>query len=217
MYLVSEDKISKTDNKNPPQTKKEPSRKYNHPKKKKNKHVITKREKIQKKEKNNSQHDYDKRVEMRDKIRENEIRHNTQIKTIADFLQKVLPQQQNKKVSYKSSPQQHSDGENHTAKRRSLSFPTSHEVVYESLPSTSSSPPPPLQDVFYKTSKRTSAEIPSDDDDADVSPEIEEHVRDFGRDNFGELASPYLTTYVDNKQFLDKQYGIRKEIDGTYI
>jgi predicted N-formylglutamate amidohydrolase len=31
---------------------------------------------------------------MRHKIREDEIKHNTQIKAIADFLQKVLPQQQ---------------------------------------------------------------------------------------------------------------------------
>jgi hypothetical protein len=46
---------------------------------------------------------------MRDKLREDEIKHNTQIKAIADFLQKVLPQP-SKKVSFKS--EQHSDSEN---------------------------------------------------------------------------------------------------------
>jgi uncharacterized protein with gpF-like domain len=54
---------------------------------------------------------------MRDKIREEKIRHNTQIKVIADFLQKGLPQLQNKKVSFKSE-QQHFDGENHTEERK---------------------------------------------------------------------------------------------------
>jgi hypothetical protein len=34
-------------------------------------------------------------------------------------------------------------------------------------------------------------------------------------ENFGELASTYLTPYVYNKRFLDKKYGIRKEEDGT--
>jgi hypothetical protein len=92
-------------------------------------------------------------------------------------------------------------------------FEPSPETVYESLPSTSSSP----QDVLYETPKISSgAEIQSDDD-ADGSPEIEEHVRKFGREKFGELASPYLTPYVYNKGFLDKQYSIRKEADGTFM
>jgi hypothetical protein len=82
------------------------------------------------------------------------------------------------------------------------------------LPSTSSSP----RDVFYETPKRSSSvEIQSDDDDADESPEIEEHVRKFGRENFGKISRPYLTPYVYNKRFLDKLYGIRKEADGTFM
>jgi hypothetical protein len=65
---------------------------------------------------------------MRDKIREDEIKHNTQVKAIADFLQKVLQhQQQSKKVSFKSESD---DSENPIAQ--------SPEDVYESLPSTSS-------------------------------------------------------------------------------
>jgi hypothetical protein len=35
--------------------------------------------------------------------------------------------------------------------------------------------------------------------------------RRFGREQFGEIASPYLTPDVYNKRFLDKQYGLRKE------
>jgi hypothetical protein len=160
---------------------------------------------------------------MLDEIREDEISHNTQIKAIADFLQKVFTQQQqqqSKNVRFKTE-QQHSDGENHTAssRKRRLTFAPSPETVYESLPSTSTSTPP-IQDVFYETPKKTGADIPSDDDvdvATDMSPEIEEHVRKFGRENFGELTSPYLTPYVYNKPFVDKQYEIRKETDGTFM
>jgi hypothetical protein len=51
----------------------------------------------------------------------------------------------------------------------------------------------------------------------DESPEIEEHVRTFGRENFGKIAIPYLTPYVYNKRFLDKQYVFRKEADCTFL
>jgi hypothetical protein len=106
---------------------------------------------------------------MRNEIREDQIRPNTQIKAIADFLQNVLPsQQQSRKVTFKTGS--HSDGKKQTtASKRRLEFEPSPETVYES------------------TSKRSSgAEIQSDDDEADGSPEIEEHVRTFGRENFGE-------------------------------
>jgi hypothetical protein len=103
MYRVSEDRINKTKNKNPPQ--KEPTRKHTPPK---NKRVITlQKNKTKKKRKNNSnsQHHYNKWLAMCNEIREDKIRHNTQIKAIADFLQKLLlqqQQQQSKKVSFKT-------------------------------------------------------------------------------------------------------------------
>jgi hypothetical protein len=111
------------------------------------------------------------------KIREDDIIHtrNTQIKDIADFLQKVLPQP-SKKVRFKS--EQHSDGEN--PRKRRLSFAPSPEDVYESLPSNYSS-------EFYVTPKKS--EIPNDDDD-DATDVSEEHVRTFGREHFGELVTP---------------------------
>jgi hypothetical protein len=136
---------------------------------------------------------------MRDKLREDEIKHNTQIKAIADFLQNVFPQPSNK-VSFKS--EQHSDGEN--PRKRRLSFAPSPEDVYESLPSTSS---------FETHSK---VEIQSDDN-VDATEVSQEHVRTLSRENFGELASPYLAPYAYNKRFLDKQYDIRKEADGTFM
>jgi hypothetical protein len=141
------------------------------------------------------QHDYDKWLEMREKIREDEIKHNNQLKAIADFLRKVLPQS-SEKVSIKSV--QDNPG------KRKLSFAPSSEDVYESLPSTSG----------FETPSKVEIQSDNDVDATEVSPE---HVRTFGRENFGELASPYLTPYTYNNWFLDKQYGIRKEADGTLM
>jgi hypothetical protein len=207
MYLVSEDQINKTSKQNSPppppsKIKKEQTLRR----------VSTKRKNRVQRRKNNSQHDYETWLKMRHKNREDEIRRDTQIKAIADFLQKVLPQgqplqQKSKNVSFKTEP-----GESRTESRRRLSFAPSPEAVYESLPSTSTLPP----DVLYETPKSTSSVEIQSDDDTDVSPEIAEHVREFGRKHFGELASPYLTPYIYNKRFLDKQYGIRKEADGTF-
>ena len=45
---------------------------------------------------------------------------------------------------------------------------------------------------------------------------VEEDVRDFGRNYFGELACPYITAYLYNRRFLDEQYGIRME-DGWFM
>ena len=46
---------------------------------------------------------------------------------------------------------------------------------------------------------------------------MDEDVIYFGRKNFGELASPFLTPYLYSRRFLDKQYGIRREDDGTFM
>jgi hypothetical protein len=94
------------------------------------------------------------------------------------------------------------DGE--IPRKRKFAFSPSSEDVNESLPSTSS----------FETSSKVEIESDNDVDATEVSPE---HVRTFGRENFGELASPYLTPYVYNKRFLDKQYGIPKEADGTFM
>jgi hypothetical protein len=37
---------------------------------------------------------------------------------------------------------------------------------------------------------------------------IESDVSKYGREKLGEIAGPYLTPYVYNRRFLDKQYGI---------
>ena len=43
------------------------------------------------------------------------------------------------------------------------------------------------------------------------------YYKHYGMAHFGETASPYLTAYLYNRRFLDKDYGIRKEEDGTFM
>jgi len=45
----------------------------------------------------------------------------------------------------------------------------------------------------------------------------EEEVIDFGRMKFVEIASLYLTPYLYNRIFPDKQYGIRREDVGSFM
>ena len=36
-------------------------------------------------------------------------------------------------------------------------------------------------------------------------------------EKFGEIACPYLKPYIHYARFLDKQYGIRREDDGSFM
>ena len=48
------------------------------------------------------------------------------------------------------------------------------------------------------------------EEDDDVGTE----VRDFGTKYFGKIASGYMTSYLYNRSYLDKDFGIRKDADG---
>ena len=54
-----------------------------------------------------------------------------------------------------------------------------------------------------------------EDDDDDVYDEdddfVEDEAREYGRENVGPVASPYLMPYVYKRRFLDSQYGVRKD------
>jgi len=74
-------------------------------------------------------------------------------------------------------------------------------------------PQPLLHAILYETPKtQTGAETEYDDEDDDTS-DIEEEAKDFGMKNFGKTVSPYLTPYIYNRLFFDKQFGIQKEGD----
>ena len=67
----------------------------------------------------------------------------------------------------------------------------------------------PSNEVVYKTTptkpKYKIEVVAEDDDDHDV---VREEVKDCGRKNFGEIGSSYVTPYLYNRLFFDKQYSI---------
>ena len=66
---------------------------------------------------------------------------------------------------------------------------------------------PSIETVYETTPKRPKFEITTDEDDDDDV--VEKEVNDFGRKNFGELGSPYLTPYLYNRRFLGRKYSIK--------
>jgi hypothetical protein len=84
----------------------------------------------------------------------------------------------------------------------SSSLPPVREHIFESAPSTSQQLETPVKQVQGDDDDES-----DDDDDVYIEPEVQQ----FGREQFGEIASSYLAPYVHNKKFLDKQYGLRKE------
>jgi hypothetical protein len=120
-------------------------------------------------------------------MREEDAMEKIQIKTIAEFLKKVLPEATFRAtVLNQLLPVKHVSGMQTDNRVTVKATPPSYQdVIYEAGPSTS-----------YATSEKATE---SEDD-------IDEEVGSFGKGRFGR-ASPY----VYDKGFLDKQYGLRKE------
>jgi len=56
--------------------------------------------------------------------------------------------------------------------------------------------------------------VEDDDDEYDDDDNIvEDEAPEYGRENVGPVASPYLMPYVYKRRFLDTQYGVRKDGD----
>jgi hypothetical protein len=71
------------------------------------------------------------------------------------------------------------------------------------IPSTSSTSQ--ITEVFETPKRRgssSSSVVIEDNDNYETTGDVGE----FGRGNFGERGSPYLTLYLYNRRFLDKQY-----------
>ena len=51
---------------------------------------------------------------------------------------------------------------------------------------------------------------------AEEDDDVETGVRDFGIKYFGKIASGYVTSYLYNRSYLDKDFGIRKDADGQF-
>jgi hypothetical protein len=80
-----------------------------------------------------------------------------------------------------------------------------------SIPSTYSA----KSQASVQTSQRPVSSNDDDNDEnaADYSESVDKDVRAFGKRNFGEISNAYLTPYLYNKSFLDKEYGIRNDSD----
>jgi hypothetical protein len=152
------------------------------------------------------------------KIPRSRSRKKREIKTIADFLKKVLP---TSTFEQKVLPK---NGSLHTGSqtvRRSLLKTRSplHEAPHIDLtPSLSTST---TSDVIFETttppgtSKRGDADI--EEIEEDDYNHIQKEVLDFGTKNFGVLASPYTSPHVYKRSFLDTTYGIRQICDTFMI
>ena len=130
------------------------------------------------------------------------------IHRVADFLRKVLPYStsqnasispQNRSVRYRTQTPQ-------TTQRSSIA--TQVESTENSFVILFTSSISQITYVFEKPKRRgcCSVEIEEDDDDHDNYETINENVLDFGRRHFCEIASPYLTAYLYNRQFIYKPY-----------
>ena len=74
------------------------------------------------------------------------------------------------------------------------------------------------EEVVYETPTHSPFPEPEDDDDdEDDGDFFVEDIHNFGRENVGPIASPYIVPYFYNRRFLHTQYGIRKFGDSFII
>jgi hypothetical protein len=154
-----------------------------------------------------TKHSYpDKWLMYRKKMQEEKMRNNMLIKTISQFLRKVLPAT----GALASERQQMIPTKLETPKSETPKRTSARLPVRSILSSASSSGTPaaehweagPSTESVYETT------TPPPPSHAAMS---EEDVKEFTTRHFGPTASPYMTSYVYDKDFLDKHYGIRKE------
>jgi len=119
----------------------------------------------------------------------------------AEFLSKVMPTGQASNVALPPLPPTPDN------MRRG----TQTTVTLESV--TANPPPPPIKNYTYEPAKQERFE--EDDDGEDYYNEddnfVEDKAHEYGRENVGPVASPYLMPYVYKRRFSDTQYGVRKD------
>jgi hypothetical protein len=154
-------------------------------------------------------------------LRELDVGDSDFILKIAEFLRKVLPDGMTtpnlgdtpsklQAIHLGTTPTPQPPKQSATAtESKHVAATRLHSVA---IPSTSST-----SEVFETPKKERHASSDDASDNADDYEAVDEDVRAFGRSNFGAIASPYLTPYLYNKRFLDKQYGIRRDGDSFMI
>ena len=144
------------------------------------------------------QHPYDKWVKMRHEMREADINRKALIQNIANFLQKVLPGNAPVKSKIiKPDFTEHPPSPMHTDTTSVWASPAS-------LPSTS-------HEIIYETPKRSEEE-----EDEGVGYVSDPEVAEFSAKYFRSVAIPYISSYAFRARNVDKDFGIRRETDGTF-
>ena len=153
-----------------------------------------------------SQPPYYKWVKMSHQMQEADISRKTLIQKIADFLQTVLPSNtpQGTVPSKIEKPYftKHSSPSIHTDTASVWASPSS-------LPSTS-------HEIIYETSKRSGEAEEEETEDEGASYVHETEVTEFSNKHFGSVASPYVSSKAYRARNVHKDFGIRREADGSF-
>jgi len=73
---------------------------------------------------------------------------------------------------------------------------------------------PPIKAFTYEPAKQDLVEEDDEYEEDDYDDNFfEDEALDYGRENVGPVASPYLMPYVYKRRFLDTQYGVRMDGD----
>jgi len=148
-------------------------------------------------------HPYEEWLKMRHMMDEADLRKKTETNAFADFLSPMMPTGQASKVSPPPPPPRPTPQK---MRRGTQAAVTSASVT--------ASPPPPIKEFKYEPPKQELVEDEDDEDDYDEDDNfVEDEGHEYGRENFGPVASRYVTPYVYKRRFLDTQYGVRKDGD----
>jgi len=144
---------------------------------------------------------------MRKKMDESNLRKKTETNVFAEILSKVMPTGQG---SIDSPPPPPPPPTPQKMRRGTHTDGTSASVtVSPSLIHTTA-----IKEFKYAPSKQEPIDDDYEQHDYDEDDNfVEEEAGEYGRENVGPEASPYLMSYVYKGRFLHTQYGVRKDGD----
>jgi len=148
---------------------------------------------------------YEEWLKMRHKMDEAEISKKTETNAFMESLNRVMPTGQASKFPPPPPPTPPTPQK---MRRGTTTAVTSATV-------TATPPQPPIKEIKYEPPKQDRVEE-KEDDEEDYNEDdyfVEDEAREYGWENVGPVASPYLMPYVYERRFLDTQYGVRKDGD----
>jgi len=116
-------------------------------------------------------------------------RKKTETNVFAEFLSKVMPTGKARDVALPPLPPQPQPTP------QKMRRGTQTTVTSSSVTET----PPPIKEFTYEPAKQERVEEDDDDDEDDYDEDdnfVEDEAREYGRENVGPVASPYLMPYV---------------------